>query len=117
MDEYELINAVVTRLYNDREISQPVYFPELKTEAQAEQMADELPLIYVWNEDPARGSCSISVNGSVVAAALNEYLPRTHARFGPVRDRILVLLKEVAVPTVVKTCETLQALPSQVFSR
>lgn len=117
MDEYEMVNETVKRLFNDKELSQPVYFPEIRTEAQAEAMADELPLIYVWNEDPTRGSCSISVNGAVVAAALTDLLPRTHPRFAAVRDHILAVFKEVAVASVLKTCETLQALPSQVFSR
>ena len=117
MDEYEIVNATVKRLYNDKKISEPLYCPEIKTEAQAEAMAGELPLIYVWNEDPTHGSCSISVNGAVVAAALNDLLPRTDPRFAAVRDHILAVLKEVAVASVLKTCETLQALPSQVFSR
>lgn len=117
MDEYEIVNETVKRLFNDRELSQPVYYPEIRTEAQAEEMADELPLIYVWNEDPSLGSCSISVNGIVVAAVLTDYLPRTDPRFPAVRDHILAVFKEIAVASVLKTCETLQALPSQVFSR
>ncbi|ODU01543.1 MAG: hypothetical protein ABS79_01495 [Planctomycetes bacterium SCN 63-9] len=89
----------------------------VKTEADAEELADELSQIDDWNEDPSRGSCSISVNGAVVAAALTDLLPRTDPRFAAVRDRILAVLKEVAVATVLKTCETLQALPSQLFAQ
>lgn len=113
----ELIKTTLAALLKDVAISQPLYCPEIKSEHDGECASDTLPLIYIWNEDPSRGSCSISINGPIVGQALEHFLPRSDENFAGVKDQITAIVKEVAITSISNTCEKLGVLPSRAFSK
>ena len=106
--------GILQAVLNSPELHRPVYRPDIGSEAQAEATPD-LPLGYLWNEDPARGSCSVSVNGRIVGSLLEEHLPRTDPGFPAVQAYLTTTLAKGLERTVARMCERLQALPSSIF--
>ncbi len=111
------MDAVIGALMSDRGVSQPLYCSEITCEQDGERMSDVLPLIYIWNEDPKRGTCSISINGPIVGEILEAYLPRSAPEFPVLRDKIIEVIRETWPPTIMATCERAGTLPSVVFSK
>ena len=113
----ELVRTVMQALFSDVVLSQPLYCPEIKSEEGGERASDTLPLIYIWNENPSVGSCSISINGPIVGQTLEHFLARSDPSFIVIRNQILTTVREVAISSISNTCEKLGVLPSVAFSK
>ncbi|MCI0389871.1 MAG: hypothetical protein MOB07_14070 [Acidobacteria bacterium] len=111
-----VITKVINEILKDEALSVPTYRPDLKTEEDARAKSDELPLVYIWNENRADGSCTVSVNGERVEELLEHYIDRGDDRFAPYRDKITAIVSEVSNESVVETCRKLQRFPSEVFA-
>jgi len=117
MDRKEIIQTVIGWMFNDVAISQPLYSPQIKSEKDGEKYSDTLPLIYIWNEKKKTGSFSVSINGPIVGEALEHLMPRSDPSFALTRDEIMEIVREVAIKSILNTCEKVGALPSIVFSK
>ncbi|MFT0533163.1 hypothetical protein ACMHYJ_10120 [Castellaniella hirudinis] len=93
----------------------PRYVGWLRDEAHAAACRDQLPMLYVWNEDAGAGTFSYTVNGTVVGFLLEALLPREHPQFVEVRDELMRVLKDVTMDAMVYTCKEVGLMPSQVL--
>ncbi len=101
-------------ILNDEILFKPVYLKELKTEEEAE-IIDELPLVYLWNEDINNGTFSLSINGRIIGRMLESYCSRNDPKFVPRRDEITNVLSDVSKKSVVNICSRLRISPSKIF--
>ena len=115
--ERSLAQSLLSAIVTNGTVATPIYCPEVKSEADASVMADELPLVYIWNEDRSRGSFSISINGRVVGSILEQQVDRANPSFARIRDEVMNALRQASQNSIVSTCERLGATPSVVFAR
>lgn len=117
MDEnHKIIEGVLAIIYSDVGISQPVYIADIKSEADAEKLSHALPVAYLWNEDPFKGSFTLSMNTPIIGEALETIIPRTDVRFGNILNEVAGILHSTIVDSVISTCEKVGVLPSVAFS-
>lgn len=113
IDNKTIVSAMLSSMMNDQ-LLVPVYINDMKTEADAEQLGI-VPVVYVWNENRAVGSFSISVNGKAVGHLLEVLVPRSHSKFAPIRDEVMAVVSQVSQETVVSTCRKMGGFPSEIF--
>lgn len=114
MDYEAIIKFAVSDLMSKDGLSTPVYRPDIVKESDAEGRKD-LPLVYIWNEDPQAGSFRLSVNGNIVGYCLEAIVPRSDPMFAQCRDRIIQIISDLMQSAVLSTCEKARCLPSQIF--
>ncbi len=114
LDYDAIVKFAIADFCSSEELSTPVYRADIHNTRDAAERED-LPLIYIWNEDPAVGSFTLSVNGRIVGHCLEAIVPRSDPKFEECRDRIMQILANAARGAVVETCQKLNCLPSQVF--
>lgn len=100
---------------NPGDLMKPRYVGWLRDEAHADACSDQLPMLYVWNEDTQAGTFSYTVNGSLVSSLLETLLPREHPQFAAVRDELMRVLKEVTLDAMLHGCSEVGLMPSQVL--
>ncbi len=116
LDLQDVMQGVVGQVLSDQLLLFPWYQDWIRSEAEAEAAADRLPLVYSWNEVISGNllrSFAVSVNGGRVAALLERHLPRTHPAFGPMRDRLVIVLAKAQNRTLVQLCTELRTTPSR----
>lgn len=113
----KIVQSLISAIFNNESIAKPVYCPEVMSEADASSKADSLPLIYIWNEDKVKRSFSISVNGLIVGAILEQKVDRSDPSFVLIRDEVMQVLRNATQSAVVSACEHVGAMPSVVFGR
>ena len=96
-------------------IPRPIYCNEVTSESIAAELADSLPLIYLWNEDLRAGTFSLSINGSLLGYLIEALIPRADESFQVVRDSVMAALAASTRHAVVKACETVGLPPSIAF--
>lgn len=109
-----IVSIILTLIMNDEKLFKPFYLKELKTEADSE-MKDDLPLVYLWNEDYTNGTFSLSVNGRIIGKMLESYCIRSDPQFVQIRDEIIKVISETSKQTVVSICSKLGKSPSEIF--
>lgn len=120
MSDSELSTIMMTvagEILGDRALCFPWYHPEIRSEAQAQAAAADLPLLYSWNEvvqDGQLRSFTVSVNGGRLAAMLQRYLPRTDPDFVATRDELMRVLNQAQNAMMLKLCREFQAPPSHI---
>lgn len=115
--EKETAQSLLTAILSHESLAKPVYCPEVQSEGDASTMADILPLVYIWNEDQSRGSFSVSINGSIVGSILEQKVNRSNVSFKRIRDEVMRVLSQATQGAVVSSCESIGAMPSQIFAR
>lgn len=114
MDYEAIIKFAISDLMSADGLATPVYRPDIVNESDAESRKD-LPLVYIWNEDPKTGSFSLSVNGNIVGYCLEAIVPRSDPMFARCRDRIMQTISDLTQSAVLSTCEKARCLPSHIF--
>ena len=114
-DEKELATMILSAVLSDETLSTPAYVGWVESEDHAAAHADHLPLVYVWNENPATGGFSVSVNGRIVGAILERVVDRASPSFRRLFDEICHAISKAASGAIVSTCEAAGAPPSKVF--
>ncbi len=107
-----VVTKILSQVINDELLGTPVYVREIRSEADAENCTEFLPLIYIWNEERARRTFSISINGSLVAALLEALCHRSDPQFITRRDEIMKVLSIVSRNSILETCRQLSCMPS-----
>jgi hypothetical protein len=97
------------------ELHTPFYCDDIKSEMQGQAAAEDLPLVYLWNENLTRGSYSLSINDGILGFLLETQLPRTDPDFNRVREYLSDTLATAMTNTVNKTCARYNAPPSRLF--
>ncbi|MGB2682538.1 MAG: hypothetical protein WBE39_14615 [Candidatus Competibacter sp.] len=115
LDAPALVSQILALIASDETLSRPLYLSEIKSEKDTESLGLG-PLIYIWNENRAAGSFSVSVNGKTVGHLLEAVVPRSHPEFGAMRDEIMGHLAESSRQAVIALCKRLGAYPSEVFA-
>lgn len=115
VNNQEVARELLTEISNDPELCTPVYFENISIEHEVEEQEDA-PLVYLWNEDRQTGGFSLSVNGKLVEERLEKLVPRDHEQFELILDGVINAIAQTAQSSVVKTCEQLDAYPSDIFS-
>ncbi len=114
--EHTVVQFLLRHVLTNSTLSTPVYCADVHTEADATRLADTLPLIYLWNEDRAHGTFSISVNGSVVGLLLEPLVARSEPAFARIRDAVCAGISSAARRAVVDACQRAELPPSVVFA-
>lgn len=110
-----VVTKILSLVINDEVLGTPVYVHQIKSEADVENCRDFLPLIYIWNEERPLGTFSLSINGSLVTDLLEVCCHRSDPRFIPQRDEIIKVLSIASRNSILKTCNKLGCMPSDMF--
>ena len=116
----ELIYGIMERIVRDRTLAFPWYQPWIRSEQDAEENADLLPLVYSWNEVVSGGvlqSFSVSVNGTRMAELLIPHMPREHPAFRRTLSLLVGMLAKAQDNTLVGICREFGLSPSQVSAK
>ena len=111
----KILVTLLSSIYSNHELTLPLYCDFIKSEKDADNLKDILPLIYIWNEDELNHTFSVSINGSIVGSLLETIMPRSNPKFNTIRDDAMTILKESIIPSIISTCEKFGATPSVVF--
>lgn len=114
VDAQAIVQFMLQNIYDNENLHVPRYLPDVKSEADADELGIA-PVVYVWNEDRAKGSFNVSVNGNAIAHLLEGLIPRTHSQFNEIRDQVAQVLSESSRSSVVKVCESAGKYPSEIF--
>jgi hypothetical protein len=102
-DQDPIVTKVINEILKDESLWTPVYRADLRAEDDVRKIND-LPLVYIWNENRASGSCTVSVNGAKIKNLLEKHVDRSDDRFAHYRDKISAIVAEVSNESVVETC-------------
>jgi hypothetical protein len=117
-DEAEMVavfTEILNYVYNNRELSTPVYLPQIKTERDIEYV-ENLPFVYIWNENKEIGSFSVSINGGVLGSLIENYVTRETPDFYAFQEMLMEKLSEVFKESVIGLCQNQKKFPSEIFS-
>lgn len=95
----------------------PHYIDWLETEEQCNLSSDDLPLIYVWNEqitDEGHLSYSLSINSKWVRETVEQYVHDLDPYFDDVRLRVLSELSQVSRRSMDTTIQKTGMPPSMI---
>ncbi|QXB07802.1 hypothetical protein I6L80_21240 (plasmid) [Providencia rettgeri] len=93
--------AFLTMILNDEVLMLPCYLPEIKSEADSQNLGIG-PLIYIWNYNDTTKTYSLSVNGKCIAHLLEGYIPREHHFFNQIRDEAMKVVMDISLSTIKK---------------
>lgn len=116
MNEEEIIQEVIRSLMSDKKHSFPYYRDDIHSEDDASEQAENLPLVYLWNEHWSKDGglrFSLSVNGGIVAENLRQYMPRKDPDFDDIRDHIIKVISTTQNKVVIDMCQKFQCSPRQ----
>lgn len=114
-DKKKIIELLLNIIFNDENLSVPIYVQGMYSEKQSEALGTLYPLQYVWNEstnDEGQLGYSFSINGTVVGSMLEEILPRVSPNFTVIRDEIIQILSKFGNKTISKMIEQFSLPPS-----
>jgi hypothetical protein len=110
-----IIAKVINEILKDESLWTPVYRADLRTKDDVKAKINDLPLVYIWNENRARGSFTVSVNGVKVEELLESHVDRSDVRFARCRDEISSIVAGFSNESVAETCQRLRRFPSELF--
>jgi hypothetical protein len=111
----KITQQIIVFILNNEYLSKPQFVPHLSNEAGAERLGENLPLIFIWNENRISGTFSVSINGPLIGQMVEKFLNRKHPQFNETRDLIMRDLSAIAEGSIVETCNKLQVCPSDIF--
>jgi hypothetical protein len=112
----KIVEFLLSIIFSNHELTMPLYCGFIRSTACVDELHDILPLVYIWNENEADQSFTVSINGSIIGALLEKVIPRSSLDFMSVRDEVLSVLQKAMTQSIVTTCEKFDAMPSIVFS-
>lgn len=113
--EKAVAQYLLSFVFNDEQLSKPVYCKQVRSEQDAERLSGDLPLVYVWNENRQSGTFAVSVNGPILGDLLEGIVPRDDPSFVRIRDEAMSVLAKTSQGAVVSTCQKIGAYPSDLF--
>lgn len=111
----KVFNEIWNYVFNSRELSTPVYLPQIKTEKDAESM-ENLPFVYIWNENREAGSFSLSINGGILGGLIEEYVTRETSDFYVFQEMLMEQFSKVFQESVIGLCQKHGRFPSEIFA-
>lgn len=116
MNEEEIIQEIIRSLMSEKKHSFPYYRDDIRSENDASEKSETLPLVYIWNEHWSEDGglrFSLSVNGGIVAEKLKQYIPRDDPDFAEIRDHIIKIISTTQNKVVIEMCQKFQCSPRQ----
>lgn len=110
-----IVTQVLSLAINDEILGKPIYVHDIKSEADTEKCSS-LPLIYIWNEDRACGTFSLSINGSLVTDLLELFCHKSDPNFIASSNEIIKVLSIMSQNSAIKTCQKVGCMPSDMLS-
>lgn len=110
----QFVSQVLSLVLNDKTLALPIFMPDIRTEEDAYN-CNNLPLIYIWNEDKNLGSFTVSVNGTIVRYLLESLVSCEHPQFVEFRDQIQQLLSDSSKKAILNRCKLTGLFPSDCF--
>ena len=110
-----LVLKTLNEIFSSKLIA-PQYRADVLSEEDAAAKREDLPLLYVWNEQPLGNgsySFSCSVNDLKLERLLEAHLNRDDPRFILFRNEIIGVLSSTAPKTVVSLCQQVGLAPSK----
>lgn len=114
--EEKAIAFVLQQIFDSRQLSTPIYCGEVTSEGVASELANILPLLYIWNEAWPAGTFTLSVNGTLLGYLLEAVVPREDESFKTVFDGVAEALSLSVRNSVTAVCEKTGMPPSILFA-